>query len=199
MKDSRRFILIGLIVLAFAGLLIYKLAVPRAGGPSNTAPQKIAVQEEASHPGPTGVQDSGTQAAASQSQARADASGEANGQQITSETDQNPPRAETSEPGSKSQPEVRPVWLLFRSSTCVPCIEMQKTMDALHPEFKGKVDFITVDVNDPNNRDTVLRFQVRYIPVTYLFDRNKTTYFHYVGALPVQDMRNKLQSLVEVK
>lgn len=42
------------------------------------------------------------------------------------------------------------MWLLFRSTTCVPCVEMQKVFDQLQPEYIDKVHFIAIDVNDSN-------------------------------------------------
>ena len=100
------------------------------------------------------------------------------------------------------QPEVEeklPVWLLFRSTTCIPCVEMQQTMDALKPEFAGKVGFVPIDVNDPVNEKLLQQYEIRYIPTTFLIDKNGILFEHQVGVLSSEDMRTKLTALSEVK
>jgi len=47
------------------------------------------------------------------------------------------------------------MWLLFRSTTCASCVEMQKIFDQLQPDYKGKVHFIAIDVNDKNNIELI--------------------------------------------
>ena len=58
----------------------------------------------------------------------------------------------------------KPVWLLFRSATCVPCVAMQKTMEELRPEFEGKVQFISIDVNDSQEQQSEQQIQSRIYP-----------------------------------
>ncbi len=93
----------------------------------------------------------------------------------------------------------KPVWLLFRSETCVPCVAMQKTMDELQPEFEGKVQFISIDVNDAANREMVQKYQIVYIPANYLFDCNQKQWKQWTGATATSDMRQLLNQLTEIK
>lgn len=93
----------------------------------------------------------------------------------------------------------QPVWLLFRSTTCVPCKAMQKTMDELRPEFEGKVQFIAIDVNDPANREVLEKFQIMYIPTTYLYDAKQNLWKQSVSAIPTSEMREVLNQLAEAK
>lgn len=93
----------------------------------------------------------------------------------------------------------QPMWILFRSTTCLPCVEMQKTMDTIALEFQGKVKFVAIDVNDPGNMQLVREYKIQYIPTTYLYDKNEQVFFQQVGVISVEDMRTKLNALLEVK
>ncbi|MGE5416497.1 MAG: thioredoxin family protein [Acidobacteriota bacterium] len=95
--------------------------------------------------------------------------------------------------------EKRPVWLLFKSATCPACIEQQKTIDQIMPEFKGKIELITVDVNDPENSELVQAYGIRYIPTTYLFNTYGKIFYQQVGAIPPNEIRAKLRSLLEAE
>jgi len=90
------------------------------------------------------------------------------------------------------------MWLLFRSTTCVPCVEMQKVFDQLEPEYKGKVRFIAIDVNDENNAEVINAWQIRYIPTTFIVDvaAKKITYQN-VGVIPVEDLKKELDKVVK--
>jgi len=90
------------------------------------------------------------------------------------------------------------MWLLFRSTTCVPCVEMQKVFDQLQPEYKDKVRFIAIDVNDENNADVLNAWQIRYIPTTFIVDAaaKKITYQN-VGVIPVEDLKKELNKVVK--
>lgn len=93
----------------------------------------------------------------------------------------------------------KPVWLLFRSTTCAPCVALQKTMDELQPEFEGKVQFIAIDVNAPANRTMLGEYKIMYIPTTYLFDRNQEEWAQFTGARSTEEMREMLTQLAEAQ
>lgn len=198
LQDNRRLLIKGVILGAILALLIFKLVLPKADGPAeiSSVPNQIALQQEAQQP------DHADQSNSKQGetvQGKTDVQKPTGDQSGSSGTTADDNKTEQNQPPAKSESEVLPIWLLFRSTTCIPCVEMQKTMDALQPEFKGKVEFIQIDVNDSANRQLLEKFQIRYIPTTYLYDRNKKLYFQQVGAMSVEEMRNKLQALVEVK
>lgn len=191
MKDKRSLLVTGIIICAVVGILIFKFAVP---GDAGSTSKQIGLQQETAQQSSNGAQSKGGQidsAAQKKDAANNDSSQSGNATASDKETKQ----TESQQPAR----EVLPVWYLFRSTTCIPCIEMQKTMDALRAEFKGKVDFVAVDVNDPANRELLMKYQIRLIPTTFLYDRNKNLYFQYGGALSVDEMRGKLQALAEIR
>lgn len=197
MTGKRRLILKWTILIVLVGILIVKFALPKADGPAQitTVPNQAAEKQQAKQPD----QIAGTANDFAEANQKKEQKETVNGESKPSGSASGSSQSGQNEQAAKGESEVLPVWILFRSSTCIPCVEMQKTMDALQAEFTGKVNFVTVDVNDRANEALLVQFQIRYIPTTYLYDRNKKLNYQYVGALSVENMRSKLQTLVEVK
>jgi len=105
-----------------------------------------------------------------------------------------PPAAEAINQASKNGESM---WLLFRSATCDPCIEMQKVFDQLEPEYRGKMVFIAIDVNDSNNQDLLRSFGIRYIPTTFIVDRSGKITYQNVGVIPTDDLKKELNKVVK--
>lgn len=197
MKDNRSLLIKGMILGAILALLVFKFAVPKANGPAEITNQ-VALQTDAIQQNQAASQTNSQPVETAQVEENTETPNNGNQKSESAGTSNEDPKAGQNQQSTKTE-EALPIWLLFRSTTCIPCVEMQKTMDALQPEFKGKVEFIPIDVNDRANQELLVKFQIRYIPTTYLYDRNKKLYFQQVGAMSVEDMRSKLQGLVEVK
>ncbi|MGI6452940.1 MAG: TlpA family protein disulfide reductase [Syntrophomonadaceae bacterium] len=86
-------------------------------------------------------------------------------------------------------------WLLFRSATCPPCVEMLKLMNDLALEYEGKVRFLHVDVDDSKNAQLVLDWNIYYIPATFIIDTQGNITYHQVGAIPKETLRRELNKL----
>ncbi|ADG81349.1 thioredoxin family protein [Thermincola potens] len=93
----------------------------------------------------------------------------------------------------------QPAWLLFHSTTCQSCIEMEAVYNALKPEFEGKVAFININVNDPAEQDLCVQYQIQYIPTTFFLNSKGEITFNYVGVIQQDEMRAKLKELAEGK
>jgi len=61
--------------------------------------------------------------------------------------------------------------LCFHSTTCQPCIEMDEIIEEIEPTFKGKVAFISVIVDDPEERLLIEKYEIQMIPTTFIFDK----------------------------
>lgn len=89
------------------------------------------------------------------------------------------------------------MWLLFRSGSCAPCIEMKKVFDLLQPEYTGKVRFISIDVDDEDNAALVKKYQIRYIPTTYIINCKGTVSYHQVGIVSEDELKKELNKVVK--
>jgi thiol-disulfide isomerase/thioredoxin len=89
------------------------------------------------------------------------------------------------------------MWLLFRSATCPPCREMKKIYDRLEPEYKGKVKFIAIDVDDRENAGLAKEYGVTYIPATFIIDSNGELSYQQIGLISEEDLRAELDKVVK--
>ena len=106
----------------------------------------------------------------------------------------NSPAAQEIESGKQNGESM---WLLFRSATCPPCREMKKIYDRLEPEYKGKVRFISVDVDDRENAGLVKEYGITYIPATFIIDSNGELSYQEIGLMPEKDLRAQLDKVVK--
>jgi len=89
------------------------------------------------------------------------------------------------------------MWLLFRSATCAPCVEMQKVFAQLEPDYKGKMRFISIDVNDRTNIELVKSFKIQYIPTTFIIDGSGNISYQNVGIISTDDLVKELNKVVK--
>lgn len=89
------------------------------------------------------------------------------------------------------------MWILFRSTTCAPCVEMQKIFDQLRPDYQDKVKFIAVDVNDRNNMELIKTWKIQYIPTTFIIDSTGKVSYQNVGIIPVENLKKELNRVVK--
>lgn len=89
------------------------------------------------------------------------------------------------------------MWLLFRSDTCPPCREMKKIFDRLEPEYKGKVKFISIDVDNRENAGLAKEYGVTYIPATFIIDSNGELSYQEIGLMPEEDLQAELDKVVK--
>ncbi len=68
-----------------------------------------------------------------------------------------------------------PMLVDFSAEWCPPCRQMKPVFQKLQTEFEGKVDLVTVDVDD--NRDLAERYNVTSIPtLVYISPSGKELY-----------------------
>lgn len=83
----------------------------------------------------------------------------------------------------EAQKNGQPVWLMFRTETCPYCVELKKIYDELKPEYEGKVVFIDVNLDQKENYDLGRIYQIRYVPVTCIYDKDGNISFYEGGFL----------------
>ncbi len=103
----------------------------------------------------------------------------------------------TAETIEQAQNNGESMWLLFRSATCAPCIEMQKVFDQLESDYTGKVRFIAIDVDDRNNIELVKKWKIQYIPASFIVDGAGKLSYQNVGIIPTEDLQKELNKVVK--
>ena len=89
------------------------------------------------------------------------------------------------------------MWLLFRSDTCPSCVELKKVYDRLEPEYQGKVQFISIDVNDKTNAQLAQEYGITYIPATFIIDSEGELSYEQVGLIEEEELRAELDKVVK--
>jgi len=90
----------------------------------------------------------------------------------------------------------QPTLAFFHSTTCDSCIEMTAIVDAVFPEFEGKVTLVDVDVYEDRNEALLSRARIVSIPTLVLFDRAGASQW-FAGVMDAAQLRQRLQALAD--
>jgi len=90
----------------------------------------------------------------------------------------------------------KPVYVLFHSLTCVPCVEISEVADLVVPEYANEVTFVNVITDDPSGQELSKRFSFQYIPTSFFVKPDGTVADSYTGAMDEAQMRGYLDTLV---
>lgn len=89
----------------------------------------------------------------------------------------------------------RPVFLLFHSLTCDPCVEISANVDDVIPGYQGKVEFVNAITEDASGQQLAAGFNFQYIPTSFFFDSKGALIDSYTGVLSVDELRARLDRM----
>jgi len=69
----------------------------------------------------------------------------------------------------------------FWAAWCGPCKVMHPIVEEIEKNFADKIKVIKVDVDDPNNREIVEKYQIGAMP-TYVIEKKGQVVNSFVGA-----------------
>ncbi len=90
----------------------------------------------------------------------------------------------------------RPVYVLFHSLTCVPCVEISAVADKVIPEYRDRVTFVNALTDDPAGQQLAAKFTFQYIPHSFFLKADGTMVDDFEGAMDEAQMRAYLDTLV---
>lgn len=90
----------------------------------------------------------------------------------------------------------KPVYVLFHSLTCEPCIEISTVVDEVVPAYAGKVTFVNGVTDDPGAQQLASRFAFQYIPTSFFVTADGEIMDSFTGVLSAAEMRGRLDALV---
>ncbi len=90
----------------------------------------------------------------------------------------------------------KPMYVLFHSLTCVPCVEISEVADKVVPEYEDGITFVNVITDDPSGKELARRFEFQYIPTSFFLASDGTVIDSYTGAMDEAEMRGRLDALV---
>ncbi|NLB88070.1 MAG: thioredoxin family protein [Syntrophomonadaceae bacterium] len=95
----------------------------------------------------------------------------------------------------EAQKNGQPVWLMFGTNNCPYCVELKKIYDELKPQYEGKVVFIDVNLDKKENHDLGREYQIRYVPVTCIYDKDGNITFYEGGLLEKEVLIRELDKV----
>jgi len=89
----------------------------------------------------------------------------------------------------------KPIYLLFHSLTCDPCIEISAVVDKVVPDYKDKIVFVNAISDDEASQQLAARFPFQYIPTSFFIDSKGAVVESYTGVIDEASMRTRLDQL----
>lgn len=90
----------------------------------------------------------------------------------------------------------KPIYVLFHSLTCQPCVEISAVVDSVMPGYEGRVVFVNAISDDPSGRQLASKFQFQYIPTSFFISSDGTIADSFTGSMNDADMKARLDTLI---
>ena len=90
----------------------------------------------------------------------------------------------------------KPVYVLFHSLTCQPCVEISAVVDKVMPGYEGEVVFVNAITDSPSAQQLASKFQFQYIPTSFFIAPDGKVAESFTGSMPDTDMKARLDKLI---
>ena len=90
----------------------------------------------------------------------------------------------------------KPIYLLFHSLSCAPCIEISAIVDKVIPAYEGQVVFVNAISDDEPSQRLAEQFKFQYIPQSFFIDAKGKVVDSFTGAMDETAMKAYLDRLV---
>lgn len=74
---------------------------------------------------------------------------------------------------------------------------MGQLVDEIKPSYKDKVNFLVIFVDQEKEQPVADRYNVQYVPMTFLFDKSGKATENFTGAVAKDAVTSKLDNLVK--
>jgi thioredoxin-like negative regulator of GroEL len=90
----------------------------------------------------------------------------------------------------------KPVYVLFHSLSCQPCVEISAVVDKVMPAYEGKVAFVNAISEDESSRELATKFKFQYIPTSFFIKPDGSIADSFTGAMSEAEMKTRLDKLI---
>ena len=104
--------------------------------------------------------------------------------------------AQTAMPYASAITNGKPTLIEFYADWCTTCQGMAPSLSALHQEFDPSINFVMLNIDDPQWRNQVEQFQVTGVPHLVLQAGDGTVAETFVGKVPKSILAESLQYLL---
>lgn len=93
----------------------------------------------------------------------------------------------------------KPIYALFHSLTCKPCIEISRVVDRVMPDYESRVVFVNAITDDASAQRLASRFRFQYIPTSFFVSPDGEVQASYTGSMDAVRLREHLDALTEAE
>ncbi len=92
----------------------------------------------------------------------------------------------------------KPIYVMFHSTTCQPCVEIDAVAKRVIPDYAEKIAFVDAVTNsDPSVQQLAAKLPAfQYIPQSFFLKSDGTTADSFTGAMSESEMRARLDALL---
>lgn len=91
----------------------------------------------------------------------------------------------------------RPIYVIFHSLTCEPCITMMVSVGEVMPEYSDRVTLVDVLSDTPSGIELAGSFGFQFIPTSFFLAPDGTVLDSYTGAMSAEELRARLDALLD--
>ncbi len=91
----------------------------------------------------------------------------------------------------------KPTLIEFYADWCTTCQALASTLQSVHHQFGDRVNFVMLDIDDPQWQAQVQQFRVSGVPHLALLNSDQTVAEIFVGQVPEQVLSNRVAKLLE--
>lgn len=104
--------------------------------------------------------------------------------------------AQTSMPYATAIANGKPTLIEFYADWCTTCQSLAGTLDTVQQQYGSSINFVMLDIDDPQWRDQVQQFNVTGVPHLVLRDGEGAIADTFVGKVPKSVLTESLQQLL---
>ena len=104
--------------------------------------------------------------------------------------------AQTATPYNVAMANHKPTLIEFYADWCTTCQALSPTINALHDQWGDRVNFVMLNIDDPQWASQVNQFQVSGVPNLTLLDESQAVTDTFIGNTPKSLLENELAELL---
>ena len=104
--------------------------------------------------------------------------------------------AQTATPYDVAMTNQKPTLIEFYADWCTTCQALSPTLKALHDQWGDRINFVMLNIDDPQWARQVNQFQVNGVPNLTILDQTQTVTDTFIGNIPKSRLENELAELL---
>ncbi|MGB3493461.1 MAG: thioredoxin domain-containing protein [Elainellaceae cyanobacterium] len=104
--------------------------------------------------------------------------------------------AQSAMPYAQAMTNQKPTLIEFYADWCTTCQSLAPTLATVHDEFNPNLNFVMLNIDDPQWRSHIQQFQVNGVPHLVLLNPDQTVADSFVGRVPLSILRDHVANLL---